>query len=81
MEGILKSLINRIAINPRICHGQPCIRGTRIMISVILDNLAAGIPDQEILEAYPSLKSDDLRAALVYAAEITREDHVAIPIG
>jgi uncharacterized protein (DUF433 family) len=51
------------------------------MISVLLDNLAAGIPEREILEAYPSLKSEDLRAALAYAAEITREDHVAIPIG
>jgi uncharacterized protein (DUF433 family) len=53
--------------------GRPCIRGTRIRISLIVDNLAAGVNDSEILAAYPQLKPEDIRAALTYAAEMTRE--------
>lgn len=58
----------RIQIDPAICHGKPCIRGTRIMVSVILDNLAEGLSPQEIIEEYPSLTPDDVRAAIRYAA-------------
>ena len=49
----------RIGINPQVCHGKACIRGTRVMISVILDNLAAGVPREELLESYPSLQELD----------------------
>jgi len=59
----------RISINPLVCHGKACIRGTRVMVSVILDNLAAGIPREELLRSYPSLQESDIQAALVYAAE------------
>ena len=59
----------RISINPLVCHGKACIRGTRVMVSVILDNLAAGVPQEELLQNYPSLKELDIQAALAYAAE------------
>jgi uncharacterized protein (DUF433 family) len=63
---------DRVTINPAICHGKPCIRGTRIMISVTLDNLAAGVPRSEILSGYPSLKSEDIDAALAYAPRVPK---------
>lgn len=59
-------LLDRISIDPRICHGEPCIRGTRIFVSIILDNLAAGIAEAELLAAYPQLTTQDIRAASVY---------------
>ena len=63
----------RISSDPNVCHGKVCIAGTRIMVSVILDNLAAGILESEILTSYPSLVSEDIHAAIKYAAELTRE--------
>jgi uncharacterized protein (DUF433 family) len=64
---------NHISVDPLVCHGKPCIRGTRILVSVILDNLAAGLSHQEILEDYPELDEDGIRASLSYAAELARE--------
>jgi len=58
----------RIQVNPAVCHGKPCIRGTRIMVSVVLDNLADGLTAEEIVAEYPSLAVDDVRAAVAYAA-------------
>lgn len=63
----------RIVTHPQICHGKACIKGTRIMVSVILDNLAAGVPREEILDSYPSLTLWDVQAAVAYAAELARE--------
>jgi uncharacterized protein (DUF433 family) len=63
----------RIASDPSICHGKVCIKGTRIMVSVVLDNLAAGISNAEILKSYPSLSELDLKAAISYAAELARK--------
>ena len=63
----------RITVDPAVCHGQACIKGTRIMVSVLLDNLAAGIELDELLRSYPSLTADDVRAALAYAASQTEE--------
>ena len=54
----------RIAADPAICHGKPCIKGTRIMVSVVLDNLAEGLTSEEIIADYPSLVSEDVRAAM-----------------
>jgi uncharacterized protein (DUF433 family) len=71
---------DRIAIDPRVCHGKPCIKGTRIWVSLIIDNLAAGTPEADILAAYPALTPEDIRAALAYAAEMTRERFVDIPM-
>ena len=64
---------DRISVDPSVCHGNPCIRGTRIFVSVILDNLAAGIGTDEILASYPGITGDDVLAALAYAAELARE--------
>jgi uncharacterized protein (DUF433 family) len=62
-----------ITTNPEICHGQACIKGTRIPVSVILDNLAAGLSHDEITKSYPGLGEDAIRAATSYAAELARE--------
>lgn len=57
-----------ISVDPSICHGQACIRGTRVMVSVVLDNLAAGLSPADIVRSYPSLRLDDIAAAIAYAA-------------
>ncbi len=72
---------DRITVDPQVCHGKACIRGTRVMVSVILDNLAAGTTRDEILAGYPSLASEDIDAAMIYAAELARERVVPIPTG
>lgn len=61
-------LLQRISIDPNVCFGKPCVRGTRIWLALILENLAAGTFEREILEAYPSLLPDDIKAALAFAA-------------
>jgi uncharacterized protein (DUF433 family) len=73
-------LLERISVDPRVCFGKPCIRGTRIWVSLIVDNIAEGISEAELLAAYPQLKPEDLRAALAYAAEMTRERIIPIPV-
>jgi len=69
----------RITVDPQVCHGKACIKGTRIMVSVILDNLADGLTEEEILKSYPSLRSEDIKAAILYAAELSRERLIPIP--
>ncbi|HEV3298665.1 MAG TPA: DUF433 domain-containing protein [Planctomycetaceae bacterium] len=71
----------RITVDPAICHGQACIKGTRIMASVLLDNLAAGATADDLLRSYPSLSTEDIQAAIAYAAELARERFVRLPIG
>ena len=71
---------DRISINPAVCHGKACIRGTRVMVSVILDNLAAGVSREGILASYPALVDLDIQAALAYAAELAREGTVDLPL-
>ena len=68
-----------IVVDPGICHGKACVKGTRIMVSVILDNLAAGLSPDEILRSYPSLSREAVHAALAYAADLARERVVALP--
>lgn len=68
-----EKLLERISVDPGVCFGKPCIRGTRIWVSLIVDNLSEGTSEEEILAAYPPLSRDDIRAALAFAAEITRE--------
>jgi uncharacterized protein (DUF433 family) len=70
----------RVSIDPAVCHGKACIRGTRIMVSVILDNVAAGLKGDELLASYPSLKTGDINAALGYAAELVREGTIDLPL-
>lgn len=69
----------RITVDPAICHGKACIRGTRIMVSVILDNLAADVSQDEILASYPTLTAADIHAAIAYAAELAKERTVLFP--
>jgi uncharacterized protein (DUF433 family) len=71
---------DHITVDPLICHGQACIRGTRIMVSVVLDNLAAGLDIQEILRSYPSLTREAIQAAVAYASDLTRERIIALPV-
>jgi uncharacterized protein (DUF433 family) len=63
----------RIGVDPQVCHGKACIKGTRIMVSVILDNLAAGVTSEELRKSYPPLAPEDVQAAIAYAAELARE--------
>ena len=72
---------DHITVDPNVCHGQACIKGTRIMVSVVLDNLAAGQQVDEITQSYPSLTTEDVHAAVAYAAELARERTVAFPTG
>ena len=67
-----------IIVDPTVCHGRACIKGTRIMVSVVLDNLAAGLTPDEIIHSYPSLSREAVQAAITYAAELGRERVVAI---
>ena len=76
---VMASWRDRISVNPAVCHGKACVRVTRIMVSVVLDNVAAGIPRSEILASYPALKPDDIEAALAYAAELVREGSLDLP--
>jgi uncharacterized protein (DUF433 family) len=66
----------RIKMDPSVCHGKACIAGTRVMVSVVLDNLAAGETPDAIADAY-RLTAEDVRAALLYAAELAKERIVA----
>jgi len=63
----------RISIDPTICHGKPCIKGTRIWVSLVLDFLASGESMKSILQEYPNLTQEDLLACIAYSAEIVRE--------
>lgn len=68
-----------VIVDPAICHGRVCIKGTRVMVSVVLDNLAAGLTIDEILQSYPSLTREAIQAAIAYAAELTRERVISMP--
>jgi uncharacterized protein (DUF433 family) len=68
-----------VSFDPRICHGKACIKGTRIMVTVILDNLAAGQTPEQIMEGYPGLTREDILAALAYVADLAREEEL-IPL-
>jgi len=72
-------LLDRISVEPDICHGKACIRGTRIMVTVILDNLAEGLSPEEIVAEYPPLTIEDIRAAIAYAALLAQEEQI-IPL-
>ena len=71
--------LDRISIDPHVCFGKPWIKGTRIWVSLILDFLASGETEAQVVAAYPQLEPEDIRAALAYAAEIARERIVPVP--
>lgn len=64
---------DHISVDPDICHGQACIAGTRVMVTVVLDNLAAGLTAEEVAEAYPAVSVEAVKASLHYAAELAKE--------
>ncbi|OGW55484.1 MAG: hypothetical protein A3D21_00125 [Nitrospirae bacterium RIFCSPHIGHO2_02_FULL_42_12] len=76
----MNPLLQRISVDPNVCFGKPCIRGTRIWVSLILDFLASGMSMEEVLAEYPHLTEEDIRAAIAYGAEMARERYVEIPV-
>jgi uncharacterized protein (DUF433 family) len=68
-----------ITVDPQVCHGKACIKGTRVLVSVVLDNLAAGLSAEEICSSYPTVSTEAVRAAIAYAAELARERLIEIP--
>lgn len=72
-------LLQRISINPAVCGGKPCIKGTRIWVSLILDFLAEEMSEADLLAEYPQLAHEDVLAAIAYGAEAARERFVTVP--
>jgi uncharacterized protein (DUF433 family) len=71
-----EELLARISIDPLVCFGKPCIRGTRIWVSLVLDLLASGTTTREVLDNYPGLTEDDVYACIAYGAEMSRERYL-----
>ena len=67
-------LLQRVTVDPNVCGGKPCIRGTRICIAILLDGLAEGLTPEQLRDHYPQLTPDDVKAALAYAAELAQEN-------
>jgi uncharacterized protein (DUF433 family) len=76
----MNPLLDRISIDPNVCFGKPCIKGTRIWVSLILDFLANGMTMDEVRAEYPQLSADDIRAAIAYGAEMARQRYVDVPM-
>jgi uncharacterized protein (DUF433 family) len=68
-----------ITVDPNVCHGKACIRGTRVLVAVVLANLAEGRSPEAIVADYPELSQDSIRAAIAYAAELAQERHLDVP--
>ena len=75
----IEQLLSRISVDPQVCFGKPCIRGTRIWVSLLLDFLASGATFDEILDDYSQLQREDILAAIAYGAEMSRERFVDLP--
>ena len=75
----MNPLLKRVTVDPNVCFGKPCVRGTRIWVSLLLDLLAEGMGVKDILAEYPQLVEEDLRAAIAYGAEMARERYVEVP--
>jgi uncharacterized protein (DUF433 family) len=78
-NSVMNTLLNRITIDPQVCGGKPCVRGTRIWVSLILDFLADGMTEEELLAEYPQLVHEDVLAAIAYGAEAARERIIPVP--
>ncbi len=74
----MNQLLQRISIDPEICGGKPCVKGTRIWVSLILDLLADGMTEAQLLSEYPQLAHEDVLAAIAYGAEASRERFVPV---
>lgn len=77
----LPDILSRITVSPDVCFGKPCIRGHRIWVSLILDRLASGETVEQILEDYPQLEREDVRACIAYGAEMSRDRWFEVPPG
>jgi uncharacterized protein (DUF433 family) len=77
----MNPLLQRISIDPAVCGGKPCIKGTRIWVSLILDFLAEGMSEAELIAEYPQLAHEDVLAAIAYGAEAARERVIPITVG
>ena len=77
----MNALLDRIAIDPAICGGRPCIKGTRIWLALVLDFLADGKSEADLLAEYPALTRQDILAAMAYGAEMSRERILPIQLG
>jgi uncharacterized protein (DUF433 family) len=75
----MATLLERISIDPNVCFGKPRIKGTRIWVSLILDYLASGMHEAELLDEYPQLTHEDILAAIAYGAEASRERIIPVP--
>lgn len=75
-----EDLLSRIVVNPQICFGKPTIRGHRIWVSLILDWLAAGHSNADIMANYPGIEEADILACIAYGAEMSRERFVEVEI-
>jgi len=75
----MNARLERIVIDPAICGGRPCIKGTRIWVSLVLDLLADGTTEEQLLAEYPQLSHEDILAAIAYGAEVARERVVPVP--
>ena len=69
-----------VVVDPNVCHGKACIANTRVLVTAVLDNLAAGLSEDEIVASYPSITGEAVRAAVCYAAELARERTLALPV-
>lgn len=76
----MNELISRITVDPNICNGKPTIRGKRITVQTILEFLAAGDSQEDILKAYPSLEPDDVKAALEFASKMMDSTFTVKPV-
>jgi uncharacterized protein (DUF433 family) len=72
--------LDRISIDPAVCGGKPCVRGTRLWVSLILDLLAGGMSETQLRAEYPELAHDDILAAIAYGAEASRERVIPLPV-
>jgi len=76
----MNPLLKRVSIDPAVCGGKPCIKGTRIWVSLILDFLAEGMSEAELLAEYPQLTHQDVLAAIAYGAEAARERVIPVTV-
>jgi len=76
-EKKIMQLLERITINPEICHGRPAIRNTRYTVDLILDLLSAGMSEMEIIDDYPALEKEDIKACLLYASKLLKVKSVS----
>ncbi len=74
----MNPLLQRISVNPNICFGKPCIKGTRIWVSLILDFLSSGDSIEDIIKGYPQITREDILACIAYGAAMSRENYIEL---